>query len=519
MLAGVVCSPSFSFAATPISGSPLISYPSLVHYYPLQVSSADAIGSLNGTDISISYTSPSIFGSSASQFNGSASTIVVGNAGYGGGSYTITAWIYPTSNSTNQYVWDNNNNDWQFQLYNNGSGSTLYPCFGSGPVCGSGAVSLNTWHQVAIRLDSVAGTANLFLDGAPVATTTYATPSTPNLHFGSYAGIGAFYGGALEDVGIFTQALSDSDISNLYGSFPPSGGNPAVNFVFPTNGTSTPQFTPWVFGVTGLTSTNTYQILVQWKQTDHLSLADSGSVSSIYNAFFPNQGVAQIFQDPSGQFTGAATGTVDDQRPQRNLNYISDGNTIDSWTATAYLMNLTLGGIAATSTIDFNMYRYAGSYSGVGTTAQGTTTVNNPSVNASGTLIITQSTSSFGTILSLNASTTCGGDVLGLCYIVNGLFTPSQNYQQALLNGMNQVQNDFPFSFVYGTIGTIKNSAENLDNTTSTLSLPLWGTQITVVSSSSLSDFVGPSNKNLIFNTEDAAAWVGVSFTALKLIF
>jgi hypothetical protein len=64
----------------------------------------------------------------------------------------------------------------------------------------------------------------------------------------------------------------------------------------------------------------------------------------------------------------------------------------------------------------------------------------------------------------------------------------------------------------YGTL-------QNDSSTDPRLDLTLWGAKIPIMNSSTLSGFLGVPNKNMIFQTETAAAWVGVAWTIIKVIF
>lgn len=120
-----------------------------------------------------------------------------------------------------------------------------------------------------------------------------------------------------------------------------------------------------------------------------------------------------------------------------------------------------------------------------------------------------------------------GGIAYGFCEVANILFIPNQNAVTYVGNGFDDLKQDFPFDAVYGTLGIFSNAAQGvqygtLQNDSSTdprLDLTLWGAKIPIMNSSTLSGFLGVPNKNMIFQTETAAAWVGVAWTIIKVIF
>jgi hypothetical protein len=77
------------------------------------------------------------------------------------------------------------------------------------------------WHHVAVVLDAAALTKTYYVDG--VLDSTYAFTTLPhidlsNLLLGSWFVNGAYrsYDGSLDDLAIFTRALTATEISNLF---------------------------------------------------------------------------------------------------------------------------------------------------------------------------------------------------------------------------------------------------------------------------------------------------------------
>jgi hypothetical protein len=307
--------------------------------------------------------------------------------------------------------------------------------------------------------------------------------------------------------------------------------DPVITFLYPTDATTTPPFSPWIFSVVAPNASDTYQISVHWQQLEY----GTGILGG--NGLWPNANYFQIFGDTSVQFQGTGSAmNIPVARPSRDLNYTYDKFNEDLWTATAYLRDVTAGNIVATSSINFTLLRYGADYGGaIG--AVGTTTYYTPGINASGTLITNSSTNNFtapvdGGVPLRNASSSngCtpaadwtdvgGGISYGLCTATYNLFTPNDAYTTDIENTFSNIQQDFPFSAAYSVLnGVAKAAVQSASSTTSTLSLPLWGTNIPVLSNNSLSDFVGSSSKDTIFKVEDGVAWVGSAFSILGIVF
>ena len=137
-------------------------------------------------------------------------------------------------------------------------------------------------------------------------------------------------------------------------------------------------------------------------------------------------------------------------------------------------------------------------------------------------IVITEDCSQFE--ISLLSSSTidgliCAGKKIGFD-ILTFLFVPTQgldffNAQIASFAGV------FPFNIFFGFTDTLKTFVESHDITEKTIDFPLLfdDTTVTILSSSTLSGFIGESNKDLIFELQKNIIWLTVMFVMFKTVF
>ena len=113
----------------------------------------------------------------------------------------------------------------------------------------------------------------------------------------------------------------------------------------------------------------------------------------------------------------------------------------------------------------------------------------------------------------------CAGKKIGFD-ILTFLFVPTQgldffNAQIASFAGV------FPFNIFFGFTDTLKTFVESHDITEKTIDFPLLfdDTTVTILSSSTLSGFIGESNKDLIFELQKNIIWLTVMFVMFKTVF
>lgn len=154
--------------------------------------------------------------------------------GSGNDTWTISTWINPTvlaaaqSNHSTQNVFfakasDANNDNLELGITPAGNLYAYIDASGNdvGAQFGSGELSINKWHHVAVRYDS--GTVDVWLDGNNYQnTTTWAASNNMDAAVGSPITIGAtihtdtFFNGLIDEVAVFDSALADAVVNDIY---------------------------------------------------------------------------------------------------------------------------------------------------------------------------------------------------------------------------------------------------------------------------------------------------------------
>lgn len=196
----------------------------LVAYWKLDGNSNDAVGSNNGTDTGITYSSGNgKIVQGAGFASGSSSKIIFANAVSGSGDYSWQFWLKHTSTETSMMLFSQAfAGSYFFAQINGGSGPAKFQFADSGDVSfsTSGTPDLHDggWHHVVITKSNL--TWVVYVDGAVDTnfTATINTSYSANaLNFGTYGGgTGNFYTGALDEFGIWSRALTSTEVSQLY---------------------------------------------------------------------------------------------------------------------------------------------------------------------------------------------------------------------------------------------------------------------------------------------------------------
>jgi hypothetical protein len=160
-------------------------------------------------------------------FNGSNNYVSFSTTSATVNSVTITAWVYLTSTSGTKgiYSWGPTSGCSPGLQYFSVSSGNLYlgSSCGAG-VTGSTTLSTNTWYFVAVTIDG-SGNATLYVNASSVAGPTNGrsafTQSTGNDTIGAYYSAGSltgYFSGRIDEVAVWTRALSQSEITSLYNS-------------------------------------------------------------------------------------------------------------------------------------------------------------------------------------------------------------------------------------------------------------------------------------------------------------
>jgi hypothetical protein len=303
-----------------------------------------------------------------------------------------------------------------------------------------------------------------------------------------------------------------STVAEAVNCTPSTPSPPSISFLYPVDGSTTPQFSPWLVQVENMTSTNHYSAIVHWSMRNHI--ANPSNLVGVSFQFSGNQVGPPSFSDSVSDFFGNSTGTVPIPKADRDLySYplVIPAND-DLWSASAYLYDTTQGGgFLASSTISFTMLRYGAIYDGV-VGKVGTTTYYIPQINASGTLQITTTTNNFtgGLPSSAEGSSTCvaatgitdvpGGLRYGLCETALLLFDPNTipASKDFIANQLNLLKAVPPFAAFFQTASA---TLDAVNNPTSTQGftigfLDLQGNQRTLVNLNSTTFYGGFASSN-----------------------
>lgn len=199
-------------------------------YWKMDGNSNDSVGSANGTDSNISYSTGKI--SNAAFFNGSSSKIT-GSIAQPVGAYTVAMWIKDGGISiadTNYRLWDtqesnvSTSNGAVFAYNPSLSGSTrnlrVYHNNGSWVSSNNLGTTLNdgNWHHVVAAWDGV--TMTFYVDGVAVGGGTYTTTITNAGHFdiGHGRATATWWNGGIDEVGLWERCLTATEVASLYNS-------------------------------------------------------------------------------------------------------------------------------------------------------------------------------------------------------------------------------------------------------------------------------------------------------------
>ncbi len=159
----------------------------------------------------------------ALQFNGSSTYAVVPNSSSLNitGSITVSTWLKINSIPTN-YVgvvakgWE----DASYNLEFNASGASVGLVFADSTYHGanSNPLTTNTWYLITGTYDrnQIKLYVNGNLQGVTNYTGTYQSNSSPLYIGNQQPGAGRYYNGLLDDMRIYNNALTDSEIKQLY---------------------------------------------------------------------------------------------------------------------------------------------------------------------------------------------------------------------------------------------------------------------------------------------------------------
>lgn len=202
---------------------PLFSDANLVNYWRLNGDSTDSKASRDGSDTSITYGSGK-FDQSAG-FNGTSSRISLGTSNNIGTSlFTVNYWAKTTSSGATRSAVN------YFLAGSNGFSTGIYtdnkPFFyakstGEALMTGGTGSAINddNWHMITV-VKYATNDWKIYTDGVETkAVTTSITGTMDNAgtkYLGSYNATAEFWSGNIDDVSVFTRALTSTEILDYY---------------------------------------------------------------------------------------------------------------------------------------------------------------------------------------------------------------------------------------------------------------------------------------------------------------
>jgi len=200
----------------------------LVSYWKLDGNSNDSVGSNNGSDTNVTYDNAYGKINQGALGNGSSTIINFGNSTSLklNGNLSMSMWIYPTANSVG-YVFGRTSNVspygmYYFYLGASGENFTialsLFNSGGGQVIATSAAFPLNAWYHVVATVSGTAMT--VYVNGVSSGTKTFSgTRSFTDHNNWAFCrgtdGV-ADYVGRLDEVGIWSRALTTDEITELY---------------------------------------------------------------------------------------------------------------------------------------------------------------------------------------------------------------------------------------------------------------------------------------------------------------
>jgi hypothetical protein len=210
----------------------------LIEYLKLDGNSKSSLSGLLGIDTAVTYPNGKI--NTGANFNGTSSVINMNTdlvAMHNLTQMSFSLWINPTTVTGNQSLiskWDYVGNG-TFELEMAGSGLGLFIANVTGDGGGNYftttdlTITANQWNHIVVVYNGSGVTdndklkfyhngilKNFSISGGAIPTSL--TAGTAPLRLGFFQGIGRYYGGMIDEVGVWSRILTPTEISNLYNS-------------------------------------------------------------------------------------------------------------------------------------------------------------------------------------------------------------------------------------------------------------------------------------------------------------
>jgi hypothetical protein len=183
----------------------------------------DTTTNYNGTASNVTYASGHI--GNAAVFNGSSSEIEVSSNVLNINTISVSAWINLGTTSGFQQIVSNyaaDNKGWGLRI--NDGGYLSYNT-AVNVITSSTALLANTWHHVALTIDSSGNSTKLYINGSEDSSTTYTAPTygagNTNFHIGSLGNLNTqYFNGSIDQVRVFSKALNSTEVGTLFAEAP-----------------------------------------------------------------------------------------------------------------------------------------------------------------------------------------------------------------------------------------------------------------------------------------------------------
>lgn len=144
-----------------------------------------------------------------------------------GTNFSISFWFKQSDTANGEYLWDSRNSGssaWAcWTTYQSGSNSHVVRAWCGTTLSGSTSVSVGDWAHVVVTKEGDKG--SLYVNGSldtTLTTSDFSTITTSDIKVGTrYNGANA-WAGNIDEISVFTTALSAADVAELYNSGTPN---------------------------------------------------------------------------------------------------------------------------------------------------------------------------------------------------------------------------------------------------------------------------------------------------------
>jgi len=181
--------------------------------------SSNTIANSNGI-IYVTPTGTTTYGATGSlSFNGTSQYLTVPNSTSFDqtGAFTFEAWVYPTSQLTNAYIWAMNTNGFLNARFNSSGNFQVDQTGYAIAITSSSTYSINNWYHVAVSYDTIS--VRLFVNGSLQGSwsPSHLAAASTSLTIGNYlGGVAAYWVGSISNVrvvkgtAVYTSAFTPS---------------------------------------------------------------------------------------------------------------------------------------------------------------------------------------------------------------------------------------------------------------------------------------------------------------------